>query len=142
MCWWGVVPVERVHRQQGPLGTHPCMCMGPRTRHPWGQANGHLDNPLESQHSAWFCAPIIVPATFRRCFGHLFEHPLEQFGSNNLPLFFEASSLVVDTKQVVYDARDHQPMFGWGKLPLGALHHWYFTSPTSWVPIQRGHLGL
>ena len=32
---------------------------------------------------------------------------MEQFGSNNLPLFFRAIHLVVDTKQVVYDARDH-----------------------------------
>ena len=35
MCWWGVVPVERLHRQHWPLGTHPRMCMGDRTRHLW-----------------------------------------------------------------------------------------------------------
>ena len=33
--------------------------------HLWGQANGYLGNPLEIQHRGVFCAPTIVPATFR-----------------------------------------------------------------------------
>ena len=37
----------------------------------------------------------------RRCSGHWFECPREQFGSNNLPSFFKLVQLVVDTKQVV-----------------------------------------
>ena len=35
------------------------------------------------------------------------ERQSEQFGSNNLPLFFQAMQLVVDTKLVVSDAPDH-----------------------------------
>ena len=31
----------------------------------------------------------------------------KEIGSNDLPLFFQAIQLVVDTKQVVHDARDH-----------------------------------
>ena len=44
---------------------------------------------------------------FRHYSGSLFERPLRQFGSNDLPLFFQAIHLVVDTKRVVYNARDH-----------------------------------
>ena len=88
---------------------------------------GHLGNPLESQHRGVFCAPTIVPATFRklvpatfqRCSGHLFHHPLEQFGFNNLPLLFQAIQLVMDTKQVVYDTRD-PPADVW----FGGDSHW------------------
>ena len=127
MCWWGVVRVERLHRQHGPLVTHPRMCMGHQSRHLWGQANGHLSNPLESQHQGVFCAPRIVPATFwqlvpvtfRQCSGHLFGRPLDKFGSNDLPLFFQAIQLVVDTKQVVYDAHNHP-----GDVSLGGDSSW------------------
>ena len=114
MCWCGVVAMECLHRQHGPLGTHPRMRMGHRTRHMWGQANGNVGNPLEVQHRGVFGAPTIVPATFRQCSGHMFEDPLEQFGSNHLPLFFWAIRLVVDTKQLVYDARDHPADFWLG----------------------------
>ena len=98
MHWWGVVSIERLYCQHRLLERHPGMCMGHWTRHLWGQANGHLGTPLECQHRGAFCVRTIdlvtlrqlVPATLRRCSGHLFERPLEQFGSNNLPLFFQA----------------------------------------------------
>ena len=107
MRWWGVALFECLRRQHGPLGTHPRIRMGHQARHVRGQANGHLGNPLESQHRGAFDAPTIVPAVFRWCSGHLFERPFEQFGSNDLLLFLQAIQLVVDTKWVVYDGRDH-----------------------------------
>ena len=137
MCWWGVVPIERLHRQHGPLGTHPRMRMGHRTRHLWGQANGHLGNPLESQHRSVFCAPTIVPATFRqlvpamfpRCSGHLFEHPLEQFSSNNLPLLFRHSSSLWTPNRWSTTPVITRSMFGWVETPLGCVASLGFHRP-------------
>ena len=65
MRWWGVVPMEYLHRQHGPLG---CIlaCVWVITLTIYGdKQNGHLGYHLESPHRAASCAPTIVPAMFK-----------------------------------------------------------------------------
>ena len=55
---------------------------------------------------------------FRRCSDGVpaifFECPWEQLGLEDSTLIFQAIHLVVDTKRVVYDARDHPADVGLG----------------------------
>ena len=45
---WGVVPIVRVHRLHGPLGTHSRLRVGHRPRNLRGQSDGDLGNLWEA----------------------------------------------------------------------------------------------
>ena len=72
--------------------------------------------------------------TFRCCSGHLFEHPLEQFGCNYLPFFFflAISSLWTPNRWSTTPVIT-LPMFGWLETPLGCVASLGFHRARVWM---------